>query len=43
MVVCGIAYWVPTGAFPFQSVMSPPSEVRYSVSFPPHAFKSVRR
>jgi len=43
MVVCEIAYRVPTGAFPFHAVISPPSEVRYSVSLPPHAFKSEWR
>ncbi len=43
MVVCEIAYRVPTGAFPFHAVLSPPSEVRYSVSLPPHAFKSEWR
>ncbi len=43
MVVCEIAYQVPTGAFPFHAVISPPSEVRYSVSLPPHAFKSEWR
>jgi Flp pilus assembly protein TadG len=43
MVVCEIAYRVPTGAFPFHAVLSPPSEVRYSVSVPLHAFKSEWR
>jgi hypothetical protein len=43
IVVCEIAYRVPTGAFPFHAVISPPSEVRYSVSLPPHAFKSEWR
>ena len=43
MIVCEIAYRVPTGAFPFHAVISPPSEVRYSVSLPPHAFKSEWR
>ena len=43
MIVCEIAYRVPTGAFPFHAVISLPSEVRYSVSLPPHAFKSEWR
>src|SRR3990172_3425911 len=32
MIVCEIAYRVPTEAFPFHAVLSPPSEVRYAVS-----------
>ena len=43
MVVCEIVYSVPTEAFPFHAVLSPPSVVRYSVSLPPHAFKSEWR
>lgn len=43
MVICEIIYSVPTEAFPFHAVLSPPSTVRYSVSVPPHAFKSVWR
>lgn len=40
MVVCEIIYRVPSEAFPFHAVLSPPSIVQYSVSLPPHAFKS---
>jgi Flp pilus assembly protein TadG len=43
MVICEIVYSVPTEAFPFHAVMSPPSTVRYLVSVPPHAFKSAWR
>ncbi len=43
MVVCEVIYSVPTEAFPFHAVLSPPSVVRYSVSVPPHAFKSIWR
>ena len=41
MVVCEIAFRVPTEAFPFHAVLDPPSLVRYTVAVPPHAFKSV--
>jgi Flp pilus assembly protein TadG len=43
MVVCEIAYSVPTGAFPFHAVLSPPSVVRYSTSLPTHVYKSEWR
>lgn len=43
MVACEIIYDVPTEAFPFHAVLSPPAAVQYSVAVPPHAFKSVWR
>lgn len=43
MVVCEVVYRVPTEAFPFHAVLSPPSTVRYTISVPPHAFKSIWR
>jgi hypothetical protein len=43
MVVCEIAFSVPTGAFPFHAVLSPPSVVRYSTSLPTHVYKSKWR
>lgn len=43
MVVCEVVYSVPTGAFPFRAVLSPPSAARDSVSLPTHGYKSVWR
>jgi len=40
MVLCEVIYHVPTEAFPFHAVLSPPPLVRYSVALPMHAYKS---